>query len=423
MISFLILTIILIFGSINAHAATLGRIYYSVDNSSITVGQDFNIYINADNLTDLYGQQIDFSFDSTLIQVNSIQAGSFYSNKIAGVDYMLVNQATQTPGLIRKAILLIGNKYQTGLNVPVASQLFVIKAHALKAGTIALNAITNGGNLSASGNNVCVKLANSNGQGIAYSATSNTITINSISINSFVPDKASPQLAGIPITLTANASGASGILYRFHVFDGTSWSIVQNFSTNNKLSWTPSKSGTYRFSVNVKQSTASDSSIIYKTIDNYVVNTPKLVINSFVADKASPQLTATPVTLTATASGAFGVTYRFHVFDGTSWSIVQNFSTNNKLIWTPSKPGTYRFSVNVKQSTAADSSIIYKTIDNYVVNTPKLVINSFVADKASPQLTATPVTLTATSSGASGVTYRFHVFDGTILVYSSKFFY
>ena len=147
----------------------------------------------------------------------------------------------------------MGSKYQSGLNVPLGSQLFVIKAHALKAGTIALNTVTNDSNLSAIGNNVCVKLVDSSGHGIGYSATSNIITIHSISINSFISDKVSPQLAGIPLTLTATASGATGILYRFHVFDGISWSIVQDFSTNNKLIWTPSKSGTYRFSVNVKQ--------------------------------------------------------------------------------------------------------------------------------------------------------------------------
>jgi hypothetical protein len=133
------------------------------------------------------------------------------------------------------------------------------------------------------------------------------------------------------------------------------------------LTWTPSKPGTYRFSVNVKKSTAPDSSIIYKTIDNFVIN-PNLIINSFVADKVSPQLTGIPLTLTATAATSSGVLlYRFHVFNGTSWSIVQNFSTNNKLTWTPSKPGTYRFSVNVKKSTDPDTSVIYKTIDNFVI--------------------------------------------------------
>ena len=157
-------------------------------------------------------------------------------------------------------------------------------------------------------------------------------------------------------------------MYRFHVFNGSTWSIVQNFSTNNKLTWTPSKSGTYRFSVNVKKSTAPDSSVIYKTIDNYVVKTnPSPVINSFVVDKVSPSLTGIPLNFTASASGPSTLLYRFHVFDGSTWSIVQNFSTNNKLIWTPSKSGTYRFSVNVKKSTDPDSSVIYKTIDNFVI--------------------------------------------------------
>ena len=98
------------------------------------------------------------------------------------------------------------------------------------------------------------------------------------------------------------------------------------------MTWTPSKPGTYRFSVNVKKSTDPDSSIIYKTIDNYVVN-PNPVINSFIADKVSPQLTGIPLTLTATASSPSVLLYRFHVFDGISWTIVRNFSTNNKLTW------------------------------------------------------------------------------------------
>ena len=267
---FLTLVILILFKlPISAEAAVSSRIYYTTD-SEITVGQDFNIYVNADNLTDLYGHQIDFSFDPTLIQVNSIQAGSFYNNKVANVDYMLATNATKTPGHFSESLVLLGSKYQNGLNIPVGSQLFVIKAHALKAGTISLKTVTSSSTLSATGNNVCAKLVDSSGHPIAYNATNSTITIHSISINSFVANKVSPQLAGTALTLTANASGAS-VVYRFHVFNGSSWSIVQNFSTNNKLTWTPTKPGTYRFSVNVKRSTDPDSAVIYKTIDSFVI--------------------------------------------------------------------------------------------------------------------------------------------------------
>ncbi|WP_409193897.1 hypothetical protein, partial [Clostridium perfringens] len=123
------------------------------------------------------------------------------------------------------------------------------------------------------------------------------------------------------------------------------------YSSNNKFIWTPDKPGTYRIAFNVKASGDPDDKFIYKAIDNFVINqSDKPIITSFISDKLSSQTVGTPITFTGNASGPAGMLYRFQVFDGSSWKVVQNYSSNNKFIWTPDKPGTYRIAFNVKAS-------------------------------------------------------------------------
>ncbi|MGE5422975.1 MAG: DUF4214 domain-containing protein, partial [Ignavibacteriales bacterium] len=78
--------------------------------------------------------------------------------------------------------------------------------------------------------------------------------INPVTINSFTPDKSSPQKADTTITWTCGATGGSTLQYQYRVRikDGE-WEIAQPYSTTNTWAWTPTIDGTYEIEVWVKE--------------------------------------------------------------------------------------------------------------------------------------------------------------------------
>ncbi len=101
---------------------------------------------------------------------------------------------------------------------------------------------------------VWVKVSGSNN---AYDAVRDTglFTITAAAtISSLVASPAPPRSVGTPMMWTATASGSPGPLqYRFWRYSASSgWTIVQDYSTSNTLSWTPSQSGQYDIAVWVK---------------------------------------------------------------------------------------------------------------------------------------------------------------------------
>ena len=85
-----------------------------------------------------------------------------------------------------------------------------------------------------------------------------------ITINSLTTDKASPQAVGIPITVTADATGGAELLYQFWVNDGVSWKVVQGYSASDTYLWTPTVPGNYKLSVYVKDYYST------KSLDTYM---------------------------------------------------------------------------------------------------------------------------------------------------------
>ena len=179
LISFLILISMLISGSINVDATTASKVSYSLDNSSITIGQTFNIYVNCEKVNDLYGASVDFKYDKSMFQILDITEGNMFKNSGKPYNTVVKTPMPNTTGIVSVGLSLKGNI--SGFNG--TGQVFVIKAKALKTGTVNLKTTNNFSQLGTSGINMCVKLADSSVRKISV----NTYQVLSFNINSTTP--------------------------------------------------------------------------------------------------------------------------------------------------------------------------------------------------------------------------------------------
>ena len=133
-----------------------------------------------------------------------------------------------------------------------------------------------------------------------------------------------------------------------------------------------------------------------------------LSVNSFTADKASPQATGTKITLKAEATGSGTLQYKFLIRDAQgNWYVMRNYGTSNTVTWTTGATGNKTLYVDVKDSTG---KVVRKEMTYKVTEKSTLTVSSFTVDKASPQATGTKVTLKATASG-TGLQYKFLIRD------------
>ena len=250
----------------NVHASLNTGISYTVSGNT-TVGSVIDITVNVSNVNDLYGGSIDFLYDPTLLQVQSITKGNVFNGKT--VLTPLGENGQINNGKASFAITLKGNTQ--GVNA-TSGTIAIIKAKVLKAGTVKLNTTNSNSSLSLIDNTIRVKLSNSSATQIGYISTNKTITLSSASatLTSFTADKVSGQPIGTTINFTATADTGSDTLYKFYVYDGSSWKSAQDYSTKNTFTWTPTTAGSYKVRCRVKLG-ASGSDASYKDI-SFVVN-------------------------------------------------------------------------------------------------------------------------------------------------------
>ncbi len=223
---------------------------------------------------------------------------------------------------------------------------------------------------------------------------------------SLTTNLASPQVVGTPITFFATSAWVINPVYRFWLYDGTSWTLVRDWGFGTSYTWTPSTAGSYQVGVWVKPGTTPGDVFVATRVLPFVV-TPTVTLT---AAPISPQVVGTPITLAATSTGVTSPVYRFWLYDGTSWTLVRDWGTGDNYTWTPSTAGSYKVGVWVKPSTTpGDVSVAYGNLP-FVVTPPTVAL---IAAPGSPQVVGTPITLAATSTGVTSPVYRFWLYDGT----------
>jgi hypothetical protein len=148
----------------------------------------------------------------------------------------------------------------------------------------------------------------------------------------------SPRIGGTAVVFTAVGSGSSApYSYQFSLnVPGVGWTIVQPYSTSATWSWVvPASLAQVRYTVQVDVRCNPGVAREATTTMFYTGNAiPPATGATLTASPVSPQARGTAVTFTAAGSGSIaGYTYQFWLFNGTSWSMMQDFSTTATWTW------------------------------------------------------------------------------------------
>ncbi len=167
---------------------------------------------------------------------------------------------------------------------------------------------------------------------------------------------ASPQLLNSSINLSADVAGASSDMrYKFVWMkdNWAEWEVIQDFSPNASVVWTPDTAGQYTLYLNVsKPGESTATAELTYTIKNWSYSGIKTSVNS-------PCLFNTAVGLSAIVGGETGnLKYKFVWMkdNWAEWGVIKDFSTENTASWVPTKEGKYQIFVNVQDSAGFTST-------------------------------------------------------------------
>jgi hypothetical protein len=141
---------------------------------------------------------------------------------------------------------------------------------------------------------------------------------------------------GVPLTWTAVGGGGFGVLeYKFFLYDQGSrtWFTLRDWSTNPQATWTFGPTGLYLVQAWVRTVGSGFAYEDFKSTQYFTITTSTaltLAPNRDVTILRQGDI----VTFTATVAGAASAwEYKFFMFDGSSWTVLADYSSQNYLVW------------------------------------------------------------------------------------------
>lgn len=174
------------------------------------------------------------------------------------------------------------------------------------------------------------------------------------------------QELGEPVKINAKVSNPNSRLqYKFVWMkdDWADWGVIREFSSNSSVEWTPDSVGEYTIIADVKDGTVTEHANM-----QIVVESTKWEFKGIQTSLSSPQRVGREIKITPVIEGnTSSLRYKF-VWQRNNWSewgILQEYSTNNTLVWKPQKAGTYTLIINVndKKDETQTLSIEYTIVD------------------------------------------------------------
>jgi hypothetical protein len=132
--------------------------------------------------------------------------------------------------------------------------------------------------------------------------------------------------------------------YKFWIHSDAGWAVVQEYSPNATLHWTPAHAGTYAVQVWVRNAASLTDWDTFQASSFFTARSPSPVtLTNFSATPSLPRQTGDRVSWSATAVGGIGpLQYQFWLLEpGTGWRVLQEWSARNVTTWTPTTPGSY----------------------------------------------------------------------------------
>jgi hypothetical protein len=232
------------------------------------------------------------------------------------------------------------------------------------------------------------------------------------------------------VTFTASASGCPQPLYQFWILAPGShtWQIMQAYSSTATFTWNTSAlpAGSYLYTVWARDAASTGTSCgslgcndAFYPGTAYTLTTQACTKVTDSAAPASPSLSGTTVTFTASASGCPHPLYQFWILAPGShtWQIVQAYSTSATFSWkTAGLPGgTYLYTVWARDAASTGTACSYLGCNDAYFPGTAYTLNSpctSVTDSASPASASpagTSVTFTASASGCPQPLYQFWI--------------
>ena len=179
-----------------------------------------------------------------------------------------------------------------------------------------------------------------------------------LNLRTLSTDVTGPPDAGQNITLTLEADGQESTLYyKYLVRSGYQtqnpgpWQIVQDWSTNNTLVWTPTAEGHYILIAYVSDDiTGSSFHQAGITIETGGNSASPIQITDLTTDIDYPQSSGAAITIHTTATGGSDpLYYRYYYRKGVGgqWTEIKGYSADSNCTWTPTEDGLYVVVVHV----------------------------------------------------------------------------
>jgi hypothetical protein len=195
---------------------------------------------------------------------------------------------------------------------------------------------------------------------------STTIGIAPLSLTNFMANLTPPRPVGTTVIFAAAASGGMPpYQYKWFVSDGSKSTMARDWSRDNTFTWQPSVANpNYAVKAWARSATntgdAPENAGAERSLSFAMTLADPTVIN-LVADREAPQPSGTRIVLTATAQGGAAVyEFQWSLFNGANWAVLQDWSTNGTLAWTPTSANpNYQVMVRVRggQNLAANAGI------------------------------------------------------------------